>query len=137
MKCDITDFYNILQTRKNNPYICLDVNCMKKLNETYGFEAGNQALQTLEQTVIPLLSEFDIFFRIGGDEYVILLANNDCTYAKELTQRIQAKSKQTIQLPNNTKVDIEFRADYFQESHNKPLGLHEFIIFVNSHIHPY
>ncbi len=73
-----------LAQRKNlKAVISLDVNFLKELNDTYGHEAGDKALcvagKVIQTNSDGLKKEFDlstIAYRIGGDEFAILLFGN-------------------------------------------------------------
>lgn len=73
-----------LSQRKNlKAVISLDVNFLKELNDTYGHEAGDKALGTagkvIQANTDKLKKEFDmkaIAYRIGGDEFSVLLFGN-------------------------------------------------------------
>lgn len=51
----------------------LDIDHFKQVNDTYGHEAGDQALKQLAQHMRQTLRTNDICFRHGGEEFVLLL----------------------------------------------------------------
>ena len=68
----------IAQSKRNNLYSALafmDLDKFKKINDTYGHEAGDFILKTVAKRVQKLLRETDTIARLGGDEFVILLTN--------------------------------------------------------------
>jgi diguanylate cyclase (GGDEF)-like protein len=51
----------------------VDVNDFKKYNDTYGHQAGDQALSALGESIKKAIRSVDIAARYGGDEIVIIL----------------------------------------------------------------
>ena len=54
----------------------VDLNFLKKINDTYGHEQGNIAIKKLCRMVCVIFAHSPVF-RIGGDEFVVVLENND------------------------------------------------------------
>lgn len=55
--------------------VFLDLNGFKPINDTYGHDEGDRALQAFGKGLKLVGRSSDIFARLGGDEFVILLAN--------------------------------------------------------------
>jgi len=53
--------------------LLIDVDHFKAVNDTYGHAAGDQALKTLVATIARRARTLDVLFRIGGDEFALLL----------------------------------------------------------------
>ena len=54
----------------------IDLNFLKRINDTYGHEHGNTAIKKLCHIVCSIFENSKVF-RIGGDEFVVLLENED------------------------------------------------------------
>jgi diguanylate cyclase (GGDEF)-like protein len=67
--------------------IC-DLDGFKALNDAFGHAAGDEALQQFARTVHAALRRGDDAFRIGGDEFAILLAEATEGDAREVVERI-------------------------------------------------
>ena len=71
--------YQGLQTarRYNLPYsiAMLDIDFFKKVNDTYGHEAGDIVLKKLADILKDTLRKSDVIARYGGEEFVVFLAN--------------------------------------------------------------
>jgi diguanylate cyclase (GGDEF)-like protein/PAS domain S-box-containing protein len=63
--------------------IILDIDDLKIVNDTYGHAQGDKLLQTLAIAVSMVLRSEEVFARIGGDEFAILLP-----YADEIASRL-------------------------------------------------
>ena len=67
-------------------FAVMDVNFLKKINDTYGHEAGNKAIQDCCKLLCDVFAHSPVF-RIGGDEFVVILEGCDCNHAAELTDK--------------------------------------------------
>jgi diguanylate cyclase (GGDEF)-like protein len=54
----------------------LDLDKFKNINDTYGHKVGDEALKLFTKTVLTHLDENDIFGRIGGEEFAIVLQSD-------------------------------------------------------------
>lgn len=70
--------------------IYFDLDFFKKVNDTYGHSAGDYILKETATLVKALIRKDDIFGRIGGEEFVLLLPNTDARTAYELAERIRS-----------------------------------------------
>lgn len=76
--------------------ILLDVDYFKKVNDQHGHVIGDSLLQWLVKTVQQRLRSTDMLFRIGGEEFVILLPMQDIessyTVAEDIRKQIEQLS---------------------------------------------
>ena len=70
----------------------VDLNFLKKLNDTYGHEKGNLAIQKLCRMVCSIFDHSPVF-RIGGDEFVIILRGSNYDHYAELEQQLRDEMK--------------------------------------------
>lgn len=70
--------------------IMIDLNLLKRLNDTYGHEKGNIAIITLCQLVCEIFKHSPVF-RVGGDEFVVVLENTDYRNVRELLRRFEGQ----------------------------------------------
>ena len=71
--------------------IFFDLDHFKKINDTFGHEAGDQVLKEITRLIRDeFLQTRDIFARYGGEEFTILLANRNAKLAADLAERIRA-----------------------------------------------
>lgn len=73
--------------------VMIDLNFLKKINDTYGHEKGDIALKNLVKIISPIFKR-SALFRIGGDEFVAILMNEDYKNRDELINIFKTKIKE-------------------------------------------
>ena len=88
---EISEHY--FQTAQKNELhltlLLLDLDHFKKVNDTYGHQAGDHILKRFVKTLEGILNKSDIFARIGGEEFAILLSQTNSDEAYILAERIR------------------------------------------------
>lgn len=92
---DISDLYDLFTERKKCWFVCCDIVNLMHLNEI-AREAGDAAILESMSRMDAAAKEEDMVFRIGGDEFVILTANENRAYAEEIAQKIAAQNEETF-----------------------------------------
>ncbi|MCX6081970.1 MAG: diguanylate cyclase [Chloroflexi bacterium] len=69
--------------------LMLDIDLFKKVNDNYGHEVGDLALQHVARVLKSCLREIDILARIGGEEFAVLLPNMGQAEAAILAERVR------------------------------------------------
>ena len=83
--------------------ILVDVNGLKELNDVVGHEAGDTLLSETATLINANIRDSDSIYRIGGDEYIIMLSN--CTtdqLEKTMTRLKEIQRSSTFQLNGET-----------------------------------
>lgn len=83
--------------RYNRPLtvILLDLDLFKKVNDTYGHLAGDQALIHIGDLIRTNTRETDIVARYGGEEFILLLPETDLAGAQALADHLRCKVEET------------------------------------------
>lgn len=76
-----------------------DVNQLKKLNDQYGHEIGDQLIVAVAGALRKTLRNTDIAARTGGDEFVVLLTNSTEEEAGHFVDRLQGQVFSGLNLP--------------------------------------
>jgi diguanylate cyclase (GGDEF)-like protein len=71
--------------------VLCDLDDFKELNDRFGHAAGDEALQRFGRTLAEALRKGDDAFRIGGDEFAILLAEATEADAREVVRRVRSE----------------------------------------------
>jgi two-component system, cell cycle response regulator len=77
--------------RHNQPLslVMFDLDHFKRVNDTYGHQAGDLVLRSVARKVSETIRKEDIFARYGGEEFAILLRNTDIEGAFIIAERIR------------------------------------------------
>lgn len=71
--------------------VFFDLDHFKKINDTFGHEAGDYVLKEVSNLVrVNHLRPKDVFARYGGEEFVILLANTSAQAAGQIAEKVRA-----------------------------------------------
>jgi diguanylate cyclase (GGDEF)-like protein len=74
-------------------YLMLDIDHFKRINDTYGHKAGDEVLIHLTNIVREKKRKTDFFFRIGGEEFVVILNNTDLEGAMTQAEKLREAVK--------------------------------------------
>ena len=89
--------------------IFLDINGLKKVNDNDGHLAGDNLIRRAANTLISVFTEDEIF-RVGGDEFVVILRNVEEKQIQEYLNKLHKKSK---------KNDVSFAVGYAMTNKSK------------------
>ncbi|MBQ7780616.1 MAG: GGDEF domain-containing protein [Lachnospiraceae bacterium] len=69
-----------------------DLDRLKTINDTYGHQAGDQAIHEIARVLLSVTSDTEICARVGGDEFVILGCDNySDTKIEDTVQKVAEK----------------------------------------------
>lgn len=74
--------------------IMLDLDYFKKINDTYGHQAGDEVLVSVSRVIIDNIIEKDAAGRYGGEEFIIVLPKRDINQAIVIAEKIKASISQ-------------------------------------------
>jgi diguanylate cyclase (GGDEF)-like protein len=76
--------------------VILDLHRFKEVNDKYGHPRGDEVLRAAATTLQKALRTSDSAFRIGGDEFALLLPQTDAAQAIALSRRIETVFAETL-----------------------------------------
>ena len=76
--------------------LMLDIDHFKRLNDTYGHAAGDQVLQAFAQTIRAAIRPQDLFGRIGGEEFGIVLPDTGPEEVAHIAERLRARVAEAL-----------------------------------------
>ncbi|HEX7524012.1 MAG TPA: GGDEF domain-containing protein, partial [Candidatus Deferrimicrobium sp.] len=95
------EFERFLRHGRNLSLMMIDLDNFKRINDTFGHQAGDHALCEVARILLANLRKTDYAFRYGGDEFVVLMAETDAERAAVFAQRIRASVKREVrELPH-------------------------------------
>ena len=79
--------------RFNHPVslVLVDIDHFKKVNDTWGHEAGDTVLKQVARVLQDGVRTVDVCVRYGGEEIAMLLAQTDTAHAVEVAERLRAR----------------------------------------------
>jgi diguanylate cyclase (GGDEF)-like protein len=75
--------------------LMIDLDHFKRVNDTYGHAAGDRVLVAVTSTIRKLLRDIDVFGRLGGEEFAILLPETDMVGGRATAERLRAAIAET------------------------------------------
>ena len=83
----------------------LDLNNLKKANDTYGHIVGNNLIKAASQIISDTFKKSPVF-RIGGDEFVIILQNHDLVERESLFANLESACENASVDANGTTLAV-------------------------------
>ncbi len=91
-------------------FAILDIDFFKRVNDRYGHNAGDKALQVVARMMLRHLRKTDFLFRIGGEEFVMILPKTALANAQPLVEKIRGSVGEASFHFKQEKVDITLSA---------------------------
>ena len=83
-------------------FVMIDLDHFKAVNDTYGHAVGDEALRCVTKICKKPLRQIDVFARIGGEEFVIMLPGTNEAGAVTVAEKLRfALSKNPVQSGEN------------------------------------
>jgi diguanylate cyclase (GGDEF)-like protein len=86
--------------------LMLDVDHFKRINDTYGHEAGDKVLVAIAQLLGGCARVIDVVARVGGEEFAVILPDTDAGGAHEVGERMRIAVARSNWLGHPTTISI-------------------------------
>lgn len=107
----------VIELKRGNRYkhplsiILCDIDFFKKVNDTYGHQAGDEVLKRFVGLIITSIrSDLDFVVRFGGEEFLIVLPETSIEAAVLVAERIRKTTEEDVVLFDNN--EIKFTASF-------------------------
>ena len=88
-------------------FLMVDIDFFKKVNDTYGHDAGDNILKGVSTIILNSIRESDMAVRFGGEEFLIILTN---LKSQEDLEKIAEKIRKSVEKTKfNTGKDIIYK----------------------------
>jgi diguanylate cyclase (GGDEF)-like protein len=81
-----------MQARQQHAPICMiaaDLDHFKEVNDTFGHETGDAVLRESAYEMRKCLRSFELFYRLGGEEFLVVVPGADLDQGRELAERMR------------------------------------------------
>ena len=75
--------------------VIADLDFFKKINDTYGHDAGDTVLKTFAEILRTHTRQSDLCARLGGEEFLVMITHSDKEGAKTAVERIREEFERT------------------------------------------
>lgn len=86
----------------------IDLDYFKGINDKYGHPEGDRVLAELSHLCMENIRDFDVFGRLGGEEFAILMPNTDLDAAYQVSERLRSIVASTLIPINGREVMVTF-----------------------------
>lgn len=76
-------------------FMMIDIDHFKNINDTYGHDAGDEALSSVAKMLTNNIRDIDFLARFGGEEFVVMMPETNLTSAVELAERLRLSVEST------------------------------------------
>ncbi|WP_228006523.1 diguanylate cyclase domain-containing protein [Photobacterium damselae] len=91
----------------------IDVNGLKQANDLHGHKMGDALLIAVGNILVSACRNTDKVYRLGGDEYAILLEDGSVAACDKLTERLHCeRNKHVITTEDNQTIKVSFAVGY-------------------------
>src|ERR1700726_3839296 len=114
------------EKRYNQPLglVMLDMHRFKEVNDKHGHPGGDEVLRMAAATLKKALGTSDFAFRIGGDEFALILPQTDAAQALALSRRVETVFADTLKsLQLNVTVGMDYGVANFPPDADNAEGL--------------
>jgi diguanylate cyclase (GGDEF)-like protein len=120
--------------------VMMDMHRFKEVNDKHGHPRGDEVLRVAAVTLKKALRTSDLAFRIGGDEFALILPQTDPIQASGLSRRVEtvfAESLKTLQLTVTVGMDHGV-VNYPQDADNSEdlIRIADDRLYERKHAHP-
>ncbi len=88
-ECLEAEYRRYQRTLAGVTLIMFDIDHFKRINDTYGHQAGDEVIRTLSRTLQATMRETDIAGRYGGEEFAVILIDTDASHARCFAERLR------------------------------------------------
>lgn len=84
------EFKSIDRHKRPLSLLMVDIDFFKRINDTYGHQAGDRVLQSVAKLLEETTRPGDVVTRYGGEEFAIILPETDAHSAMAMAERLRA-----------------------------------------------
>ena len=101
--------------------IMYDIDNFKNINDTYGHNIGDDILIKMSKLVKSLIRESDYIFRLGGEEFAVLLTETQLDKASIVAEKIRKYIENEVKINNDEKITVSIGLTQVDENDTKDI----------------
>lgn len=105
-ECLEREFERYKRTSQRTTVLMFDIDHFKKVNDTFGHQAGDEVIRQTSRTLRRTIRKTDFAGRYGGEEFGVILVDTDSENALILAERLRQRIEALI--VSHDKVKIQF-----------------------------
>lgn len=90
-ECLQAEFARFQRTKQVSTLIMFDIDHFKKVNDTYGHQAGDEVIRLTSSTLRSGIRTTDVAGRYGGEEFGVILIDTNAEQSQYLAERLRKK----------------------------------------------
>ncbi len=122
-ECFQNEFERCRRYQTVSSVMIFDIDHFKKVNDTYGHQAGDEVIRQTAQTLQNMVRKTDVAGRYGGEEFVVFLPSTPADNAKIFAERLR-KTIEGLTVTHDNR-DIRFTISIGICEFSSGLGSHE------------
>ena len=95
-ECLSREFSRFQRYQTISSVVMFDIDHFKKVNDTYGHQAGDEAIRQVSRVLRENLRKTDIAGRYGGEEFGVILGNTDAEAAVVFCERVRQQVEEIV-----------------------------------------
>jgi len=107
---------NKIKNLKSYSLLLFDIDFFKKVNDTYGHDIGDMILQQFAKIIKNNIRESDIFCRWGGEEFILILPNQN--HPDEVAEKLR-KIVEKAKFPKDLKITVSIGISRYIDDFDK------------------
>ncbi|MCP4355200.1 MAG: GGDEF domain-containing protein [Proteobacteria bacterium] len=96
--------------------LIIDADFFKKVNDTYGHQAGDEVLMGIADVLKGHMRQGDISARFGGEEFICLIKNLSLEIAEKVANRIRIEIEKTKFSAESIQVTVSIGCTHWQQN---------------------
>lgn len=121
-ECLKTEYSRCQRTGHASSLVMFDIDHFKKVNDTYGHQAGDEVIRVVAKTLLDTIRTTDIAGRYGGEEFGVLLLETDKEHSMIVAERLRKAIEKTSVIHDG--VEIKFTISLGIAEYDKELQGH-------------
>ncbi|MES9966633.1 MAG: diguanylate cyclase [Sedimenticola sp.] len=100
------EFRRAVRSGRASTLVMFDIDHFKKVNDTYGHQAGDEVLRQVAATLMETQRDTDLAGRYGGEEFGVLLLDTDLEGASYFSERLRVLIEDLLVEYDGSKIQV-------------------------------